>query len=321
MGSHLKRLRARTSKSGRTSYYFDAGGSPRRWIALGANEAIALRRYRELMQAPATGTVDAMLKDALESLRGKVRLGTLRNYASYRKHLAAVFSDPAAITQADVLRYLRLCPRLTFRNEVAFLSAGFALWMDRGLLDFNPCFGVKIRRPGAKRTRLLSDSEISAILDAAPERVAVAVELSYATGLRIGDICRLKWSDIGGSFVTQKTGSVARFEPSDVLDPILARARALQARVASLYVLCNSRGGQWRPDSLRDHWKAACRTAGVENARWHDLRAAAATAIERSFGTAAAQAFLTHRSMVTTQTYLRDRRATVIVPLRRGNAD
>lgn len=313
------RLRARAAKNGAHRYYFDAGGTPRRWIPLGKDEAVVERRYRELLDTskPPPGTVDAMLADVIAHLADKVAPGTLRNYKSFRAHLAAVFTDPHAVTQADVLRYLRVCPRMSFRGEIALLSQAYVLWMERGLLDTNPCFGVKLKRQGSRRTRLLTPGEIERILEHADERLAVAVELAYATGLRIGDLCRLRWADLEGNFRTQKTGALATISASEVLTPILARAKALQARVAALQVLSSSRGRPWRPDSLRDHWTAACTAAGVEDAHFHDLRAAGATAIEREFGVAAAQAFLTHRSMATTLVYLRDRRAVVVTPLRR----
>jgi integrase len=315
----LPRLRARVGKSGSVRYYYDAGGKPRRWIPLGAHEPTVERRYRELRDktAPLPGTVDAMLADAIADLRPNVTPGTLRNYESFRKHLAAVFERPDQVTQADVIRYLRICPRMSFRGEIALLSQAFTLWVERGLVDVNPCFGVRIKREGSRRTRLLAPAEIDRILEHADERLAVAVELGYATGLRIGDLCRLRWADLDGTFRTQKTGALATIGASDVLTPILARARALQARVASLYVLCGRGGRQWKPDSLRDYWTKACKAASVDDAHFHDLRAAAATAIEREHGVAAAQNFLTHRYQSTTSVYLRDRRATVVTPLRR----
>lgn len=315
----LPRLRSRTSKRGRVSYYFDHGGTPRRWEPLGSNGAQARAKYDALIAAPKprAGTVDAMLADALEYLRPKVTAGTLRNYRGYRKHLAAVFSDPTAITQADVLRYLRLCPRMSFRNEIALLSQGFAVWMDRGLLDWNPCFGVRCKRAGSRRNRFLTAPELDAIVAHADERLAVAIELAYSTGLRIGDLCRLRWADLDNVFRTQKTGARVAIEHGEVLAPILARAKALQGRIASLSVLLNSRHQPWTPDALRRRWDAACAAAGVQDAHWHDIRAAAATEVARLYGSEAAKEFLGHRSLVTTLAYLRDRRATVLRPVRR----
>lgn len=299
------------------SFYFDHGGTPRRWEPLGSDEARALERYRELIRPAPPGTVDRMLADAIEDLRGKVKPGTIENYRGYRKHLAAVFRRPEDVTQADVLRYLRTCPRMSFRNEVALLSHGFVLWMEEGRLDFNPCFGVKIKRKGSKRTRLLTWTEIDRIIAAAEERLAVAIELAVALGLRISDCVGLRWRDVDDYLDTQKTGARLAWERSDTLDSILARARALQARVGSLYVLCNRRGGRWLTGTLRDHWDAACDAAGVADAHFHDLRAAAATEVERRYGKDAARAFLGHKSITTTETYLRDKRVSVVKPLAR----
>lgn len=310
----LPRLRRRGAR-----YYFDHGGKPRRWEPLGTVESRVLARYRELMAAPkpSPGTVDQMLAEAIEDLRPKVTAGTLANYRGYRKHLAAVFHDPEAVDQADVLRYLKLCPRKSFRGEVALLSQAYALWMDAGRLRFNPCFGVKIRRAGSKRTRLLTWSEVDLIVAKADERLAVAIELAVALGLRISDCCALRWRDVDEYLDTQKTGRRLAWERSDGLDAILARARALQARVGSLHVLCNRRGRRWLPGTLRDHWDLATAAAGVQDAHFHDLRAAAATEIERRHGREAAQHFLGHKSAATTEGYLRDKRVNVVRPLAR----
>lgn len=317
----LPRLRARVAKSGKVSYYFDAGGTPRHWEPLGSDDAAALSKYRRLIAAPKAtpGTVDAMLADAIEAQRGKVARGTMLNYRSYRKHLAAVFIEPPeTITQADVLRYLRTCPRWTFRNEIGLLSLGFVTWMDAGRLTFNPCFGVRIRRKGCKRTRLLLPAEINAVIGKADERLAVAIELAYATGLRIGDLCALRWADLQGVIETQKTGHRQAIEGLDAISTLLERARALQARVASLFVLCDRRGRAWNQDTLREHWTKACEAAGVADAHFHDLRAAAATEVERRHGKAAAQEFLGHADIRTTITYLRGLSVGVLRPLVRA---
>lgn len=311
----LPRLRRRGH-----AWYYDHGGKPRCWQPLGSDEAKALARYREIEAAPkpAPCTVDRMLADVIDHLRGRVRPGTLANYQSYRKHLSAVFDpDPEKIDQADILRYLALCPRTSFRGEIALLSQAFALAMTHGRLRFNPCFGVRSGRKGSRRDRLLTEAELDAIVAAAPERVAVAIELAYATGLRIGDLIRLRWADLAGSVQTTKTGVRQAYEPSAALDAILARARALQSRIASLHVLCARGGRPWSGDGLRRRWRNACAAAGVADAHFHDLRAAAASAVERQEGQEAARRFLGHKDIRTTLVYLRDRQPNRVRPLAR----
>lgn len=189
--------------------------------------------------------------------------------------------------------------------------------VDDGRLTFNPCFGVRIRRKTSKRDRLLLAAEIDAIVGRADERLAVAIELAYATGLRIGDLCALRWQTIDGIVETQKTGARQSYESTDALAAILTRARAPQARVGSLYVLCDRRGRKWKPDTLRGHWNAACEAAGVTDAHFHDLRAAAGTEVERLYGQEAARVFLGHKDVRTTLIYLRGLRVNRIRPLQR----
>jgi len=286
------------------AFYYDHGGIPRRWQPLGSIEAVALRRYATLIgqSGPTPGSVDAMLGDAIEYLRPRVTAGTLANYAGFRKHLVLVFDpDPLSIDQADVLHYLAECPRKSFRGEIGLLSQAFAVWMREGRLRFNPCFGVRCRREGSRRKRLLTGAELDAIIGKADERLAVAIELAYATGLRLGDLCRLRWPDIAGVVQTQKTGALQAYEATADLDALLARAKALQARVASLYVLCNRRGKPWLRGTLRDHWDRACKAAGVEDAHFHDIRACAgrlfSTAIHAATMDAARRGHRVHRGL------------------------
>lgn len=304
--------------------YFDHGGKPRRWERLGTDPVAIQRAYDRIMEgrkAPAW-TVDAMVGDYLAHPRAPLAPGTLANYRSFRGHLAKVWGHdaPETLTQADIVRYLRLRKGKTARGEIGLLSLAFVAWMDAGRLEFNPCFGVRVKLPASRRTRLLLLEEVERVLAAADERLALAIEIAYATGLRIGDLCGLRWADWQEGVQTRKTGVRQAYEQTDDLRGLLDRARALQSRVASLYVLCDRRGRPWTPDRLRSHWHRACAAAGVTDARFHDIRAAAGTEVERRHGRKAAQVFLGHQSEQTTETYLRDRRPNVITPLTRRKA-
>lgn len=304
--------------------YYDHIGPPRHWERLGNNEATVLARYEAIRAATNVprGTVDAMLGAYLTRPRAPIKPGTMVNYRNFRGHLSAVFGhqDPQTLTQADVIRYLRSCPRKSARGEIGLLSLAYVNWIEEGRITFNPCFGVRVKLPVSRRNRLITADELERVIAAAPERIQVAIELAYALGLRIGDLCTLRWSDFADGIQTQKTGARQRFERTDELDALLARARALQARVGSLYVLCARAGRQWTSDGLRRHWQAACKAAGVTDAHFHDLRAAGATALEQQQDRKAAQAYLGHRSAQTTEIYLRGKRANAVTPLNRKKA-
>lgn len=306
------------------AYFYDHGGRPRRWEPLGTDEAAALRRYHAIraINEAGPGTVQAMLADRLAALDGEVKPATLVNYRQYAKHLGAVFGalSPADLTQADILEYLDRCPRMSFRGEIALLSSAYVGWMRDKRVTFNPCFGVRTDRRGSRRQRLLEHAELDAIIAQCDERIAVLVELLYATGLRIAQLCALRWVDIGESTQSAKKGRRIAFERTADLDAMLARARALQARVASLYVVCQASGAPWAKHQVQWRWNEACRRAGVADAHLHDVRARAGTDKDAQEGPKAAQGFLGHRSPRTTEIYLRDKRTTTVRPLARKKA-
>lgn len=319
----LPRLRVKHHPRKPDSYWFDHGGTPRHWERLGTDEAVVLRRYEVLMAAskPEPDTVDKMLADALEDMRKRktVKPSTLANYKGYRKHLQAVFRDhPNTISQADVLQYLDECPRKSFRNEIGLLSLAFAHWMRLRRIDTNPCFGVHNQRKGSKRLRLLTDAEVDRIVLAADPRLAVAIEIACATGSRISELCAMRWTDLAAYQETDKTGQRKAYAEAEWFTALLARAKALQPRIASLYVICDRRGRQVKDNTLREHWDAACKRAGVEDAHFHDLRAYGATEVNRRGGDA--QSHLGHRDARTTAIYLRDRAPKVVTPFRRKSS-
>ena len=304
------------------AWYFDHGGKPRRWEALGTDEARALAKYRTLLarRGAVAGTVDAMLREHLESLPGAVAPSTLKQYRVWRMHLSGVFGHlrPDEVSQADVLQYLDECPRTSFRGEVSLLSQAYWHWMRQRRITFNPCAGVHTKRPRSRRDRLLLDTELDAIMAKGGERLAVAVELAFATGLRISDLCALRWQDFDGGHVrTRKTGARQAYERTEALDDVLTRARALQARVASPFVLCDRRGQPYDRHALGRLFRQAGKAAGVKDAQFRDLRAAAGTAKDQEEGERAAQAFLGHTDARTTRIYLRGRKVTTVRPATR----
>lgn len=303
--------------------YYDHGGEPRRWERLGTDEAVVLARWERIhrLHAPEHGTCDKMVADYLE--HANVKASTLVNYRRYRMHLAAAFGarEPHTITQGDVVRYLRECPRKTARGEIGVLSMAFAAWMEEERLDFNPCFGVRVKGlPTSKRDRLILPDELERTIAATDERMAVFIEMGYALGLRHADLRGLRWTDFGNSVQTAKTGQRQRFERNPALDALLDRCRALQARVASPFVFCNSRGQPWSYSALQKRWVKACKRAGVVDAHFHDLRAVGATELEETVSRKAAQEYLGHRNPATTERYLRGRKANVVTPLSRKKA-
>jgi integrase len=310
------------------AFYYDTQSKPvRHWIALGSDPVVAVERYKRLESAKGrAGTVDRMIAEYLEHLAGggKGALGepiaksSLRAYRIWHVHLSGVFGsmDPATITQADVARYLADCRRTTARNEIAVLSGAYHHAMLHSRLTFNPCAGVKSNVKRRRRERYLEDGELAAVRVQAAPIVQVAIDLAYLTSLRVSDLIRLRWDDFTAESVIQhrKTGSRQRFVLTDDLRDVLAAAKALQGRVASLYVLSH-RGAPLKQRTLGNWWTKACRAAGVEDAHWHDIRAKAGTDADEAGQNA--QRLLGHADARTTAGYLRSKRVIEVEPVRR----
>ena len=313
---HLRRI-------GR-AFYFDHGGKPRRWTPLGSDEAVALARYRRLIERKSdAGTIGALLDEFIDHPRPEWTDSTREMYTVWIRHLRRVFGNtpPFELQRRHVLAYLDTCKRTSAQGEISILRQVMERAVRRGLAEINPCVGArpeKKRKVG--RTRYITDGELAAILAHARPLLQVAVRLLYLTGLRPGNLRLVRWDDFadGGSIQQQKTrksGPRQRYELTDDLRDALDAARALQGRVATFTVL-SERGRPIGTHRLGELWREACAKAGVKDAQLRDVRAKAATDADSAGQNA--QRLLGHTTAETTKRYLRGREIVTVEPVRRA---
>ena len=141
-----------------------------------------------------------------------------------------------------------------------------------------PAKGVA-KNPRTKLTRFLSAEEIERLhrvldrlVEERPSRrqQADVIRLLLLTGCRVGEILKLRWSEVDGdrlNLADTKTGP-RRVWLSKAAQAILAR----QPRAAGLYVFPSPRD----PDKPLSHtlclWRRARKEAGLDDVRLHDLR-------------------------------------------------
>jgi integrase len=148
---------------------------------------------------------------------------TLKHYRRTVSLFASHFDGRSAttITTADIddFRQTRSIAPGTWRKELETIRQLFAWCMDRGYLTANPA--AKLRKPPVKilATAPLTHDEISAILKACDQiftddpgklewvrrRARGLVLVLLYTGLRIGDVARLRWDAISGEHLTLRT--------------------------------------------------------------------------------------------------------------------
>jgi integrase len=128
------------------------------------------------------------------------------------------------------------------------------------------------------RSRYLSDDELNAMLKACESDQAMhaAIIVSLATGVRQGELLRLKWSDVDFDRQRVRVLESKNGEARAVHLPAVA-VQALKALkrgnvVGQRHVFIAARGKPLTRNSLSGKWKPLRKAAGLANFRWHDLR-------------------------------------------------
>jgi integrase len=184
----------------------------------------------------------------------------------------------------------------TRARAYTLLSAMLRTAVDRELIDRNPC---KVRRGSVvKRThrpKVLTGSELSALVEAMPERYRAMTLLAAWCGLRFGELTELRRADVEGGrvhvtrAVVRVDGEVIVGEPKSEAGrrTVAVPPHVWPAVVAHLdthvgpepdALLFPARHGGWlAPASLYRVFYPARKAAGRPDLRWHDLRHHGAT--------------------------------------------
>ena len=83
----------------------------------------------------------------------------------------------------------------TIKGAYRLLSAAMRYALDEGLIRKNPCRKIRIQRPEQREQRVLTRAEQENIRSAATA-CDLPMLLSLYTGMRLGEVCALRWSDI-----------------------------------------------------------------------------------------------------------------------------
>ncbi|HEV2289717.1 MAG TPA: tyrosine-type recombinase/integrase, partial [Candidatus Acidoferrales bacterium] len=236
-------------------------------------------------------------------LRDEQMLGHLKDFFGSERQ----FSE---ITSADIEGY-KMHRRAsvsgsTVNREMALLKRMFNLAIEWDLyLGLNPFRKVKFFRESNFGLRVLSPEEEEKLLQNAAPYLQDLIRFALNTGLRIGEIFSLRWSNVDldknilNVFApkTQKIRTV----------PINADARKVLEYWAlgkrNEFVFYNPDTGKPFVD-LKAGFKLACKKAGVEGVTWHTLRHTfASRLVERGVDIVTVKELLGHSSITVTMRY------------------
>lgn len=338
------RMRAR--KRGETTYYYyDAGGKPRKEIALGTNYADAVRKWVELEgdKAKMIGKMITFKDLADEYLKKVIPEKAARTQSDNIKELAWLlkfFNDPPA--PLDEIRPVHVQQYLDWRKaggggltranrERALLSHMYNKARQWGYTDKeNPCRGVEGFEEKGRGDVYIEDDIYRAVYNMADQPLRDALDLAYLTGQRPADVRKMSQAHItdGALEVQQnKTTKKLRIKVEGELDALLVRIaeRKKKYPVHSLALIVNERGQALSEYALRSRFDKARDKAkrsnvklaeAISNYQFRDLRAKAGTDTADDKGTREAQRLLGHETIAMTEHYVRQRRGDVVSPTR-----
>lgn len=267
--------------------------------------------------AVATSSADAALVDLWVSL--KTSAHTRRAYQAEAAGFLEHAGKPlAAITLADLQAWVkwlgggRLRPASQNRAITAVKSL-LSFAHEAGYLSFNVGAAVKLR-PDRDRLaqRILSEAEVARLTEAVDGRDRVLLRLLYVSGIRVSELCGLRWCDTaeraeGGQItVFGKRGRTRTI----LLQPgMWQQLQALEGGAGEEPVFRSRRGGALDPSQVRRIVYRAAEKAGIEKkVSPHWMRHAHAShALERRAPIHLVQATLGHASVSTTGRYLHAR--------------
>jgi integrase len=163
----------------------------------------------------------------------------------------------------------------TVNRDLNVLKAMLAQAVTWKLRDTNPAAGVKSFKVPQGRVRCLMPDELAHVLtaaraDLAAPRLVPAITLAVHTGLRQGNLLRLRWTDLAPDHTRLHPAHDKR-RAAHI--PLNADVRATLAALprAGATVLDWPWGEPTSHTTLYAAFRRTCAAAGIIDFRWHDL--------------------------------------------------
>ena len=190
----------------------------------------------------------------------------------------------------------------TIRGIYRLLSAAMAFALEEGVIRKNPCRKIRVQTEESAEQRVLSRPEQEKIRRMASGEEELPALLSLYTGMRLGEVCALKWEDIdwekrtitvrrtvqrvsqgksspGGKTLlmigTPKSTQSHRVLPVPAF--LLERLRKQMEMQNSAEYIFGTAGQAAEPRTIQRRFAKLMKKAGIADAHFHTLRHSFAT--------------------------------------------
>lgn len=188
----------------------------------------------------------------------------------------------------------------TVKGVYRLLSAALRCAFEEGLIPKNPCRRIKIQRVEQEEQRVLTRKEQELVKKSSFDANDMPTLLSLYTGMRLGEVCALRWSDIdwekktitvkrtvqrvaqnqNGKKTLLMVGTPKSLRSSRVIpvpDFVLKQLKSmLGSRTVSGYIFGNSVAAA-EPRTVQRRFKRFMEKLGIAGVHFHTLRHSFAT--------------------------------------------
>lgn len=292
------------------------------------------RRVREVVGPSRRQAVDALAQRRAEIIAGRFRLPTeprltydvaVERYMAWAKQHKRSWRDDleifkrmaphfggTPITRINPFEIEKMKANLIaaglsksrVNRYLAALSGLYHRLIDWGMhIGENPVRKVRRFREAPGRIRYLTREELDRLLPACNPELWQAVTLAIHTGMRAAELFDLLWRDVDLEnrivhVVDSKNGDRRDIPLSDTAYGALVGRRRTGENVMA------QADGKVHRQHMRAVFVRACRKAGLEGLRWHDLRHTFAShLVMRGASVFAVQELLGHKSLAMTRRY------------------
>lgn len=244
-------------------------------------------------------------------LLGSVKASSYQTYQNYvRKHLLpAMGHHPLAqLTPAVIQAYINelAASDLSISMQQGIhrlLAAATRAAADQGLIDRDPCERLRVQRMVRPEQRVLTRLEQQRIKAAIHDKKDMPILIGLYTGMRLGEICAMKWSDINWTDGTitvrrtvQRVASVCRGADKPKTELLIGPPKSMRSQrilpapqflmerlhemltdtPTSEYIFSQTAHAA-EPRTIQRHFQQTISRLGISNAHFHTLRHSFAT--------------------------------------------
>ncbi len=163
----------------------------------------------------------------------------------------------------------------TINRELSILRRMYNLAIEWKLITISPIKGMKLLKAEKFNPRVIKDWEFKKLYESAIEHFKPILLCAYMTGMRRGEIAKLKWVnvDLKGKYihVVETKNNESRSIP--IAEQLLFALKGLKDKSESENVFNTQEGKPYTNESYWNKaWITTLRISGIDKCRFHDLR-------------------------------------------------